>query len=941
MISSILLPAYAVLLYLSGSGVQATSYQQAHPISYFSPISNVTFLTPPSADHSTTITVDVEIPFSDNYSNLRRRWFALADPNELNFDFTNAVDLTGSLFGGHESEPVGSLDSHGLWQYLTANRTLIEYPRDTQTFRLVLQPNDELLSNYQHDQHPLTSGIAPYRGKAYRQLITIDPASNDLVVRYREVGWARVTVLEAERAITGAFRVSDPAGLGVQPAIYHISKREHFEAASNGVATDTLPVAEYERALLEESIAKTDRFVLWRDIDMIDSKIRDRTKPKITKRASFFGNLFDLNAAPKDCDPKDERSFCFDDHKYMTPPESYHATELERRAGSDNDTAGDSGFSSGTNLLSTIGSSAGCPDRRKIALVGLAGDCNFLQSFNGNSSAAHEFIINMVNTASQAYETAFNITLGVSAITLVNDTTCPTTLPSVTGSGDGAFNWNYDCSVQPDSGMSDRLARFSRWRSTNHANDGLATWTLMTSCTQAAVVGLSWMGMACQSGDRNSDVSGTNVVARTSFGWRVYAHEVGHTFGAVHDCTSDTCAQGLDRSQDCCPLAANTCAANGDFLMNPASGGTQNEFSACTVGNICAALGRNSVEGACLTSNSGVRLLTTNECGNGIVEEGEECDCGGVDNCAGNRCCDSLTCRFRPQAQCDDSNETCCENCRFSSTDTVCHESTGPCDFDITCSGDSSVCPPLRSRPDGESCSLPDNSDETDLQCISSQCTSRDMQCRTLLANTTVSLGGTVVRATRSCDDDSSCRLACVDPNLGDGSVCFLTSQNFLDGTPCRGTGRCQTGECIGGNTGWNDFGGTNNGNGGSNNGDSNNDNSGNNGNYGGGNDSSSGESTFDRNRTLIIAVSAAGGSVVLILFLIICYFCCCRSRKPVVASKKVVYTPQGQRQVMAPPPPQHPALYPPPPPPQPPTLYPPPPPLPPATVYQPNGAAP
>ena len=47
------------------------------------------------------------------------------------------------------------------------------------------------------------------------------------------------------------------------------------------------------------------------------------------------------------------------------------------------------------------------------------------------------------------------------------------------------------------------------------------------------------------------------------------------------------------------------CAANGDFLMNPASGGTQNEFSACTVGNICAALGRNSVEGACLTSNSG------------------------------------------------------------------------------------------------------------------------------------------------------------------------------------------------------------------------------------------------------------------------------------------------------------------------------------------------
>jgi uncharacterized membrane protein YgcG len=903
MISTFFLPAFAVLLlYLGGASVQATSYLQKHPISYFSPISNITFLTLPRADHSATITVDVEIPFSDNYSNLRRRWFALADPNELKFDLANILDLSGALFGSHESEPVGSLDSHGLWQYLTTNRTLLEYPRDTQIFRLVLQPNNELLANYQHAQYPLTSDIVPYRGKAYRQLVTLDKASNEFIMRYREVGWARVTVLKSERAITGAFRVNDPAGLGVQPAVYHISKREHFEAAANGAAEDALPVAEYERALLEKSIAKTDQFVLWRDIDIIDTKIRDRTKPKRTKRASFFGDRFGLNAAIKDCDPKDERSFCFDDRDYMAPPGSYHAIELERRAGGENDTAGDSGFSSGTDLLSTIGSSYGCPDRRKIALVGLAGDCSFLQSFNGNSSAAHEFLINMVNTASQAYETAFNITLGVSAITLVNDTTCPTTMPPVTSSKKGVYNWNYDCSVQPDSGISDRLGRFSRWRSSNHANDGLTTWTLMTSCTEAGVVGLSWMGMACQSGEINSDVSGTSVVARTSFGWRVYAHEIGHIFGAVHDCTSDACVQGLDRSQDCCPLAVGTCATNGDFLMNPTGDGSQDKFSPCTVGNVCAALGRNAVNSTCLTSNSGVQLLTTNECGNGIVEEGEECDCGGVESCASNRCCDPLTCKFRPQAQCDDSNEICCQNCRFSSTDTVCHKSTGPCDFDIMCSGNSSVCPSLRTRPDGESCTLPNNSDETGLQCISGHCTSRDMQCRTLLDNTTISLDGTVVKATRSCDDDSSCLLACVDPNLGQGRVCFITSQNFLDGTPCRGTGRCQKGECVGGNT-------SGSGRGGSGGGNSN------------GNDSGSGGASSDRNCTLIIVLSAAGGSIALILFSLICYYCYCRRRKSVVAPDKLVYTPQGRRQIIAPPPP--------------------PPPLPPAIVYQPNGSEP
>lgn len=895
----------ALLLWFCPTHVLATSYAQTHPISYFSPISNITFLTPPLANHSTTITVDIEIPFSDNYSNLRRRWFALTDPDERHLDISNALDLRNTRFGGHESEPVGSLDSHGLWQYLTANNTLPEYLRDTQTFRFVLQPNSELLANYKHNQHPLSTGIVPYRGKAYRQIVTVNPKSNKFVISYREIGWARITILETEQAITGTFRVDDPVGLGVQPAVYHISKREYFEAGMNGVTTSMLPIAEYERAILKKYLAQTDRFVLWRDIDMINTEISDGTKK--VKRQSWFETWF--GTQPEICNPNNERSFCFNDRKYMALPGSYNAIGLERRAGSENDTAGDSGFSSGMNLISTIGKSAGCPDRRKVALVGLAGDCSFLQSFNGNSSAAHEFLISMVNSASQAYETAFNITLGVSAITLVNDTTCPTTLPPDTGGTDSVYNWNYDCSVQPNSGMSDRLSRFSRWHNENHVNDGLATWTLMTSCTQSAVVGLSWMGMVCKTGGRNSDVSGTNVVARTNLGWRVYAHEIGHSFGAVHDCTSETCAQGVDRSQDCCPLAAGTCAANGDFLMNPATGASQDQFSPCTVGNICEALGRNAISGDCLTSNSGVRLITTNECGNGIVEEGEECDCGGVNNCAGNNCCDPLTCKFRAQAQCDDSNETCCQNCRFSSSDTICRDSTGPCDFDIMCPGNSSVCPPLRMRKNGESCTLPGDSTANNLQCISGQCTSRDMQCRTLLANTTISVGGTVVNATRSCDDDSSCRLACIDPKLGDGSVCFVTSQNFLDGTPCRGTGRCQMGRCIGGNNGgnWNNNGGINN-NGGTNN----------NGGPG---------TSADQNRTLIIVLSSVGGAIALIIFALIIYRCCYRNLKPAIMPAKIIYMPQGQRVVTTAP--------------QTSSLYPPPPPLPAAMIYHSNEPAP
>ncbi|XP_061216143.1 disintegrin and metalloproteinase domain-containing protein 19 isoform X1 [Neopsephotus bourkii] len=261
-------------------------------------------------------------------------------------------------------------------------------------------------------------------------------------------------------------------------------------------------------------------------------------------------------------------------------------------------------------------------------------------------------------------------------------------------------NWNKcDVSENPYSTLKSFLAWSSKQRvHRKHDNAQLITGVPF----QGTTVGLAPVMAMCsdfQSGGVNMDHSENAIgVAAT------IAHEMGHNFGMNHD------------SAGCC----NTPAEDGGCIMASATGHPfPKVFNQCNRKELEKYL--QSGGGMCLSNMPDTRkMYGGKKCGNGYLEEGEECDCGEVEEC-NNPCCDARTCSLKLGAEC--AHGSCCHQCKLMSPGTICRERAGLCDLPEYCTGESPFCPSNSYQIDGAPC------DGGKAYCYSGMCLTYKDQC--------------------------------------------------------------------------------------------------------------------------------------------------------------------------------------------------------------------
>lgn len=342
--------------------------------------------------------------------------------------------------------------------------------------RLSLQPNDDILGddsymnfldqegNIERAEKIIREDHKVYQGQAY--LVQADGTNE-------HVGWSRLFVRRdgTSPLFEGAFTI--------------MGDHHHIQLRSTYMSTKH-PMDPH----LEES--DDDYMAVYRDSD-VGQLSHTELRKRAAQAKSCGADSLDFNTNAQHPVHKEILARSMSSWGGMSP-----AHIFGKRQSIDSGTPG-SGNSAGVNLASTIGNTAGCPSARRVALVGVATDCGYTSAFN-STDTMRQNVINVVNTASDLYQSTFNITLGLRNLT-VSPAECPSTPASAT-------LWNQGCTDAYT--ITNRLNDFSAWRS-NLAGDTNAYWSLFTTCNTGAEVGLAWLGQLCNHGATSqTDNSGSS-----------------------------------------------------------------------------------------------------------------------------------------------------------------------------------------------------------------------------------------------------------------------------------------------------------------------------------------------------------------------------------------------------------------------------------------------
>ncbi|KAI6657370.1 ADAM10 [Oopsacas minuta] len=294
---------------------------------------------------------------------------------------------------------------------------------------------------------------------------------------------------------------------------------------------------------------------------------------------------------------------------------------------------------------------------------------------------------------------------------------------------------------------------------------------------EGGVLGLAWVGSTSfGSGGICDPFTGTRglntgIVTTLNYGRTVsvitttitWAHEMGHNFGAPHDTTAACTGQ---------PVGNN-------YIMYPqANDGSQPNnilFSSCSIASMTTIIeAKGANEDGCFQARVGVAF-----CGNGIVEEGEQCDCGFAADCSDN-CCDAGSCTLMG-VECSPTEGPCCfTNCTYNPFGTECM-SEAECTFLSVCTGVNATCPTPAPKVNNTLC----NNNQS--VCFNGECSSSYCLFNGLFDCDIISQDSLLV-----------CELACTNDTSPDG-ICVSTYEiALMNGSTIEGRQQVVGGLCNG-----------------------------------------------------------------------------------------------------------------------------------------------